>query len=131
MKRLLMVAMMIAGLGLMQVNAAEKKAENGKKAEPASELKDGDKGTMTGKILKIEDTENKDSKKVTVEEGGKQMMFRIKWLKGAGGGGYDKAMLAKIETLKAGDKVKVTWSAILSNKTNKVSAFIETIDKAE
>lgn len=46
---------------------------------------------------------------VLVDEGGCSTAYVPRWVEGAGGGSFDQAMVARIATLKPGQKVKVAW----------------------
>lgn len=72
----------------------------------AAEPKEGDKGTFTGKV-----TEKGETWFRAVSETGESLRFRPHWHGGmpADGGGLDKTMLDKIQSLAVGDKVEVTW----------------------
>ena len=74
--------------------------------EAKDKPKEGDKGQITGVIEKI------DNGKVTIKSEEKTIIVMPRW---AGklpkdGGGFDKDVMAKVATLKVGDKVTVKWT---------------------
>jgi hypothetical protein len=74
-------------------------------AEEGGGHKTGDKGTITGEIIK------KDGAKITVK-GEKETLMLIPYWHGGNppGGGFDKETVAKLKEFKVGDHVKVAWT---------------------
>lgn len=75
-------------------------------AKEGGDHKAGDKGTIAGEIVK------KDGPKITVK-GEKETLTLIPYWKGGmpkDGGGFDKAMVAKLKNFKVGDHVTVVWT---------------------
>ena len=125
MKKFLLTALLVVSTGFYLVHAENAKDKDKEKAKTAKVddkqgYKDGDKGTMSGEITKI------DKNRVTVKDGEKQLTFMPVWKGGApkDGGGFDKDILEKIGKLKVGAKVKVSWHC-------EEHLRIDSIDKSE
>lgn len=85
-------------LGLAVASGAWAKEDGGHK--------EGDKGTIAGKIVK------KDGAKITVKGESETLTLMPYWRGGMpkDGGGFDKEMVAKLKKLETGDRVKAQWT---------------------
>ena len=121
MKKMLMAMVLVAGFAGFLVLGEDVKPAGKDVKKQEQQYKEGDTGTVTGVIEKI------DKGKVTVKDGEKDITVWPKWVGGApkDGGGFDKTVMAAIEKLKVGDKVKIEWVA------DKEHPRIKSIAKAE
>jgi len=113
MKKILLMVVLLVGFAGFVVLGDDAKA--GKASNQEQQFKAGDTGTLTGTIGKIE------KGKVTVKDGDKSTTVWPKFVNGA----PDKEIMAEVEKLKVGDKVKVEWVA------DKEHQRIKSIDKVE
>jgi len=107
---LLGVGLSLAALATQPLAAEERHADKPAAVEPKKEghdaMKEGTKGVSVGTIVSLE----KGKLVLRTKEG--DLLFMPNWKGGMpkDGGGFDKAMLEKLEGFKAGDMVDIEWT---------------------